>query len=348
MAKLSILAGATSVSVPVFVQDSSKTDGSGLTGLVYNSSGLTAYYALPRAAAVAITLATLAAVTSSYSSGGFKEIDATNMPGWYRLDVPNAALASGRSVGIHLKGATNMAPLPLEVELTGWDNQDGVRGGMTALPNAAAEAAGGLFTRGTGAGQIRQDANGRVDANAKAWVDGTIPAVNVTGVPKVDLVDWLGSAPNALVSSRVDVSAGAIAANAITATSIAADAIGASELAADAVTEIGAGVRTELTVELARIDAAVTSRSTVTTGQVLTQCETAIATDTIAELAQAAPPKNPTLAQAVMLLYMALRNQLTQTSGTMKLANDAGTVIAKSATSDDGTTFTRGQMGAGP
>jgi hypothetical protein len=38
----------------------------------------------------------------------------------------------------------------------------------TALPNAAAEAAGGLYTRGTGAGQINQDANGRVDVNIEA------------------------------------------------------------------------------------------------------------------------------------------------------------------------------------
>ncbi len=45
---------------------------------------------------------------------------------------------------------------------------DSVRLGLTSLPNAAAEAAGGLFTRGTGAGQINQDANGRVDVNLAA------------------------------------------------------------------------------------------------------------------------------------------------------------------------------------
>ncbi len=38
------------------------------------------------------------------------------------------------------------------------------------------------------------DANGVVDANAKLWLGGTIPAVNVTGVPKVDMVDILGTA----------------------------------------------------------------------------------------------------------------------------------------------------------
>lgn len=144
--KLSIKAGATSQSINIWIQDSSSTTGAGLTGLAYNTAGLVSYYALPKAAPVAITLATLAAITTAYASGGFKEIDATNMPGWYRLDLPDAALASGRFVSVHLKGATNMAPLPLEIALTGWDNQDGVRGGLTALPNAAAAAAGGLPT----------------------------------------------------------------------------------------------------------------------------------------------------------------------------------------------------------
>lgn len=35
----------------------------------------------------------------------------------------------------------------------------------TALPGAAAEAAGGLYTRGSGAGQINQQANGQIDGN---------------------------------------------------------------------------------------------------------------------------------------------------------------------------------------
>lgn len=144
MAKLDIVAGATSVSLLVFVQDSSKTTGAGLTGLVYNSSGLTCYYALPRAASTAVTLATLAAVTSAYSSGGFKEVDSTNMPGIYRLDIPNAALASGRYSTVYLQGATNMAPVVIEISLTGVDNQDSVRYGMTALPNVASGAVGAI------------------------------------------------------------------------------------------------------------------------------------------------------------------------------------------------------------
>jgi hypothetical protein len=127
MADLSILAGATSQSVNVFIQDTRVGTGAGLTGLVFNTAGLTAYYSFSGAVATAtsITLATLALITTAYSSGGFKEIDATNMPGWYRLDLPNAALATakGRQVSLHLQGAANMAPCVLKIELTAVDNQ---------------------------------------------------------------------------------------------------------------------------------------------------------------------------------------------------------------------------------
>jgi hypothetical protein len=201
--KLSIQVGSTSQTINVFIQDSSSTTGAGLTGLVFNTSGLTAYYALPRAAAAAITLATLASATAAWATGGFIQIDATNMPGWYRFDVPNAVLASGRFVSLHLKGAANMAPLPIEIELTAWNNQDAVRGGMTALPNAAAEGAGGLYTRGSGAGQINQTNNGQIDVDAKR-----INGVLTTSVTTINAnqgttqpVNFTGTAGSALVKS---------------------------------------------------------------------------------------------------------------------------------------------------
>lgn len=125
--KLSIQAGKTSQSLNLFILDSTKSDGSGLTGLVYNSAGLVAYYTHTgtNATATAITLATLASVNSSFSSGGFKEISAANMPGVYRFDIPNNAIstAKGQSVLIQLHGAANMVPVLIEIELIGWDNQ---------------------------------------------------------------------------------------------------------------------------------------------------------------------------------------------------------------------------------
>lgn len=80
-----------SISKSIFVYMAGPT-GLPVVGIVFNATGLVASYAGSRLARVAITLATQT-VTGAYSSGGWVEIDATNLPGWYRLDVPNAALA---------------------------------------------------------------------------------------------------------------------------------------------------------------------------------------------------------------------------------------------------------------
>lgn len=214
MAKLSLLAGSTSVSVQVFIQNSSVSTGAGLTGLAYNSGSLVASYVQPGASRAAITLATLAAANSAWSSGGFKEIDSTNCPGLYRLDIPNAALTGATHVTIHLQGATNMVPCLLEIELVSYNPFDGVRLGLTALPNAAAEAAGGLYTRGTGAGQINQPANGMVDTNTVRWLGTACSTPTVAGVPNVNVKTWNDLATVALplvptVAGRtLDVSAG--------------------------------------------------------------------------------------------------------------------------------------------
>jgi len=59
------------------------------------------------------------------------------------------------------------------------DLDDAVRAGLTALPNAAAEAAGGLYTRGSGAGQINQNANGQVDTRTVTMAAGVVTAAAV-------------------------------------------------------------------------------------------------------------------------------------------------------------------------
>lgn len=115
--KIARRAGSTSEIWQIFIADSSSTTGAGLTGLVFNSASLTAYYHRDTdTTATAISLVTM--TVGTFTSSGFKEIDATNMPGWYQFCPPNAALATGaKSCGFHLKGATNMTPLPIEVDL---------------------------------------------------------------------------------------------------------------------------------------------------------------------------------------------------------------------------------------
>jgi hypothetical protein len=192
MAKLAIKKASTDVTTYLFIQASNVTTGAGLTGLTFETANLVASYVRPGAARAAITLATLAAADSAHSDGGFKEVDATNMPGIYRLDLPDAVCATGvNSVVVMLKGATNMAPVVLEVQLVSYDPNDAVRLGITALPNAAAGANGGLpTTNGTKVSQtVDLTAGQSIAANG-----GTVAtATNLTNLPTMPS-DWLTAA----------------------------------------------------------------------------------------------------------------------------------------------------------
>lgn len=156
MAKQFLLVGTTSFISYVRIAD---VNGSPITGLVYNSTGLASKYILSGAASASITLATQT-TTGAYSSGGFVEMDATAFPGLYRFDIPNAALASGNTSFVSLYGYTGMAVTMLEFELVAFNPQDTVRLGLTALPNVASGSAGAIPTTGTGANQIKVDGSG--------------------------------------------------------------------------------------------------------------------------------------------------------------------------------------------
>lgn len=275
MSKQSVTKGATNQIAYVWIRDSNSAVGAGLTGLVFNSGSLVGSYVRPGAARSAITLVTQT-VTGAYSSGGFVEVDATNLPGLYRLDVPDAVFASGvNSAIVMLKGATNMEACVVEYELKGVDLQDIVRAGLTALPNAAAEAAGGLYTRGTGAGQINQPASGVIDSNTKTWNGLTtvaLPLVPTTAGRTLDVsttgeagIDWanVGSPTTAVglsgttisttqavasVSGAVGSVTGNVGGNVTgsvgTVNALAANVITAATTAADFTTEIQAGLAT--------------------------------------------------------------------------------------------------------
>ena len=53
------------------------------------------------------------------------------------------------------------------------------------------------------------------------------------------------------------------------------------------------------------------------------------------------PPSTPTIAQAMMLTYMAIRNRGVSTAKTDRIYNDAGLPVFEAAITDDGVTFTR-------
>jgi len=271
MAKLTLKKALTDVTVYLFVQDSSKTTGEGLTGLAYNTANLVASYVRPLGSRTAITLATLAEVTSAHTDGGFKEIDATNMPGVYRLDLPDAVCATGvPSAVVMLKGASNMTPVLLEIQLTDFDlnSTSNTVGTVTNLTNLPSIPNNWLTAAGIAADARAEIADAVWDeAISGHTTAGSFGAKNQKVVPsetigdyKADVSSLATSAALATVGSNVTsiktktdnlpASPAAVGSemtlsnNAITAAVIATDAIDADAIKADAVSEIQSGLAT--------------------------------------------------------------------------------------------------------
>jgi len=130
--------GSTSVRRLIFIANSSSTIGAGLTGLLHNTSGLVAYYfAGDLSNEVQITLA--AGTLGSWTSGGFVEVDATNMPGWYEVGIPDAALDGGNEVAIQYRGAANMVPVNIYIELDAVDYQSATNFGLSKFADIEAD-----------------------------------------------------------------------------------------------------------------------------------------------------------------------------------------------------------------
>jgi len=227
-----VYAGLTSQSIDIFVQDSSSTTGAGLSGLLFNSAGLVASYRKGATGArVAITLATQT-VGGAWSSGGFVEIDATHMKGTYRFDIPNAAVDTEGFATLYFYGATNMLPTALRID-------------CRPLPADVRKFGGanGVFAAGIPETRVASVAPNAI--NAAAIADGAIDTATFaagTTIPRVTLADT--------TTTNTDMR-GTDGANTVAPTNLSA-----------------LQVRTELATELARIDAAITTRSTYAGGAV--------------------------------------------------------------------------------
>lgn len=235
-----ITIGFTDYTTTVFIPDPASTDGSGKTGLVAanltvsgtrvetdNDVTVTDYTS---------SLNDLAALTSAHTDWGIKEVSSTLAPGLYRIDIADAIFAAGAwSAVVYVMITTSAAAAsPIEFTLVGFNPLDGVRMGLTALPNAAADAAGGL---------IISDAGG-LDADAQR---ADVAAILVDTGTTLD-----ARIPAALVGGRMDASVGAMAANVQTAASTAADYI--TEVQSGLSTLDAAGVRTAVGLASANLD----------------------------------------------------------------------------------------------
>lgn len=123
------------------------TDGTPETGFAYNTAGIDLWYRREGGAVVSITEATLAAVDSAHSDGGVIHLG----NGYFRLDAPDAAFATGANHVFFGGTATGMIIIGTEIQLVNYNPEDAVRMGLTALPPADADAPGGIPISDAGA-----------------------------------------------------------------------------------------------------------------------------------------------------------------------------------------------------
>ena len=196
---IEIKQGATDQQVEIRFLDI--TTGEPETGVAYNSAGIALWYRRNGGLKVAITPATLASLDAAHSDGGLLHIS----DGLCRLDLPDAAVASGAVTVLVGGSATGMVVQPAKVSLVANVEADTyARLGAPAGASTAADIAA-----------------------VQSGVSNTYQAVTVDGV-----VLELDQSSVTIGTVQQAVTVGGMNANTVT----------ASALAADAVTEIAAGV----------------------------------------------------------------------------------------------------------
>jgi hypothetical protein len=176
--------------------------------------------------------------------------------GWYKLAGNATDENTAGPLLLHATG-TGADPCDAIFEVVAYDPDDSVRLGLTALPNAAAGANGGLPT-GNASGQVVVSSTATGAIAAASFAAGAIDAAAIatdaigsaelaaSAVTEIQAAVAAGSVA-AVTGSVGSIAAGGIAAaafaaGAIDAAAIATDAIGAAELAAAAATKIAGAI----------------------------------------------------------------------------------------------------------
>jgi hypothetical protein len=125
----SILAGSTDVSVVIYISDS--TDGSPETGVEHDTAGIDLEYWRPGADKVNITEAALASLATGHTDGGIEHI----FGGYYRLDLPDAACATGVPFVLVGGSITDMVVTAIPINLVGYNAQTTLIGPYATYPD---------------------------------------------------------------------------------------------------------------------------------------------------------------------------------------------------------------------
>ncbi len=183
------------------------------------------------------------------------------------------------------------------------DLDDAIRGGMTALPAAAADASGGMLISDAG-GRDVDTILGRITGNvalASICLDARLAELSAPNLP-ADIDTLVGICTDGRLAELSGVN-------------LPADIANLNDLSAP-----------DINAEMLDV----------------------LKTDTSTLPGQEAPTATPTLEKALMYLYKALRNKSDENATQAQLYADNGsTVDQKWSVADDGTTFTKGEIGSG-
>lgn len=156
------------------------------------------------------------------SAGTVTEVDSTNFPGLYYYQATSTEVNTLGSILLNFKNTAMVAQIQ-EITIVAYDPFDAVRLGLTALPNATANAAGGLMTAGTGTNQISAS-GGIVQADVERWRSVLPNALSAAGNVQVDLEEWRAVIPAGLTATLVQTNMNTSSSGAITRATYAQDA----------------------------------------------------------------------------------------------------------------------------
>lgn len=269
------------------------------------------------------------------ASGGGSINNDTEGFGWFSGKITGVLPFRGPVIGFRASGLNDL------LIDSAYSTTRGLSG--TALPNAAADAAGGLPI--SDAGGLDLDAQIGTDIDAILTDTGTTLQAELDGI-QADTEDIQSRLPAALTGAgniKCDVLA-------ISGDTTAADNLEAATDGTGYNVGNGSVVAASVTGNVGgNVTGSVGSLATQAKADVNAEVLDVLNVDTFAEIGQETPAATQTIRKMVGWMYKLSRNQVDQTS-TQQLvyADNASTVDQKSTVSDDGTTYRRGEFITGP
>lgn len=184
-------AGSTDVSVTIRIVDAS--DGTPETGVEHNTSGIDLWYRRDGEAKVSITEAALSALTDAHSDGGIEHIG----DGYYRLDLPDAAVASGADFVTIGGTVTGMVVIGTELQLVEYTSSEVPAAVQNLFVDDSGTAQGGTsgtITLRSGASSVNDFYNGAVvKIQSGTGAGQTRQIIDYAGSTRVATVDtnWI-------------------------------------------------------------------------------------------------------------------------------------------------------------